>query len=222
MRQCAKQHIYNALRRFHIPARNRCRWTRIHYRPFRSNDPNRTHQSASRRHIFNQQAPEYVETCGISNSLDSIDAAFNLRIAPSEIRDHHARVARAPPPAFLGMLIRSGTVKRGLHRDLHRLITDPVIIQKILCPICPLRHALQKRPHHFFGIFQQLARRSLNSVQPVSFTNLPQPLRSDMTSGDLRSQVSFALVRSANVIQQHSENISLHLSRAHEAYRRDT
>ena len=221
LRQCAKQHIHDALRGFHVPTRNRCRRTRIHHCPCRSKYANGTHQSGGRRYIFNQQTPEYIETCGIRNGLDRINAAFHLRIAPSKIHNHHACVARAPPPAFWGTPIRSGTVKRDPRHNLHRLITDPVIIQKILCAISSLRHALQKRPHHFFGIFQQLARRSLNSPQPINSTNFSQSLRSDVTSGDLCAEIPFALVRSANVIEQQRENITIHFSGSHDGHWRN-
>ena len=79
----------------------------------------RPHQSGGRRHIFGQQAAEYIEASGVGDGLDRIDTALNLRIGAGKI--HGDRVAAGTRPRSL---------KRHRHRNLHRLSLIPSLSMK--------------------------------------------------------------------------------------------
>src|SRR5439155_1009842 len=113
------------------------------------------------------------------------------------------------PDAAAGM--RSGTACARARRSASTIrcevstfppATDAIIVQKICCPVHARRHALQKLPHHFFGIIQQLARRLMRAQQAVAGANLAQAFSSGVAGSDLRAEVAFAFVRCAYVVEQ--------------------
>src|SRR5256712_9589206 len=194
LRETTQEYIYNTLRGFHISARHGCGRTRIHYSPGRRNDANGPHEPRSTRNVILEEAANYVKPGEICDRLDGIHAALLLRIRASEVNGEDADVGRAPSPA--------SAIKCNRHCKFDRLLADAIIVQKILRSVGPRRHALQKLPHHFFGIIQQLARCLMRALQAVAGTDFAQTFSSGVASCNLRAAIAFTLVRRAYVVEQ--------------------
>jgi len=138
------------------------RWAGINNCPFGSDDPNGAHQPGCGRNIFCQQTTEDVETGGVGDGFDCIDTAGHLRIASGEIDgDERAdgsstRLGRSEtrphtPSVLAGSLrLRSGPGSdlaghAHRHSDLHRLVGDAVVIEKVFGHDICRRHVQQKR-----------------------------------------------------------------------------
>src|SRR5579884_162098 len=80
LRQRAQQSVHDPLRHLDVAARHGRRRTGIHNRPLWSNDPHRSHDARSRRNIFRKQTTKYIEARRVSNRLDRVHAALDLRI----------------------------------------------------------------------------------------------------------------------------------------------
>ncbi len=179
---------------------------------------NGPHQARRCWNIVRKQAAENVKAGGVCDRFDCVYAAFDLRVAAGEIDRYHwlcgvrsstsAGRVRDPTP-------------RNRHCDLHRLVADAVVVQKIFRLIRASRYLLQKCAHQFFGILHQFLRRVRDLGDAVSRTHFPQSFGAGVASGDLRAQVAFTLFRRAYVVEQKGQYIAIHHAFAHEAHGRN-
>src|SRR5205085_10927489 len=70
-------------------------------------------------------------------------------------------------------------------------------------------------------IVEQLLSSYCGSLQTIPSTNLAQPFRAGVASRDLRSQIAFALVRCADVIQEQGQNVTIDFACTHDPNRRN-
>ena len=210
--QRAQQHVNDALRGLNISAGHGCRWTRIDDGTLGRDQLDRAHQSGGRGNVFAQQAAEDVEAGGIRDGFHGVDAALHLRRAAGEIDDDGSRLA-----ARSFCCARKGDA----HRNAHGRVADAIVVEHVLGGVASRGRGRQKCAHHFLGVIQQRSRGTLHARDAVTRAQFEQPRAAGVARRQLRAEVAFALLGSANIVQQHGEQVAVEFAAAHDLHRRN-